>query len=90
MYYSDEYEKWAQEKKNEETAVECATYCIQYNWSVRKIALNMGLTRSTVYRYLTKALKYIDDDLYVQCKHRLRRHKCEQPHSFDGRFLEVG
>ena len=49
-------------------------YCIEYKWSVRKISENMMLSKSTVYKYLTEDLKYIDDEKWVQCldilKHR--------------------
>ena len=57
-----------------ETVLKCAEYCIEYKWSVRKIAENMCLSKSAVHKYLTEDLKYIDDEKWVQCldilKHR--------------------
>lgn len=52
--------------------LECANYCIQYKWSLREIARNVGVSKSTVHRYLTDDLKYIDSQMYNECKHLLR------------------
>ena len=57
------------------TIIECATLMITYNWSVRTIAENLDISKSTVHDYLTKELPYIDDDLYMQCKHIMHKHK---------------
>lgn len=42
--------------------------------SVRKIAREFCISKSRVHRDL-RELKHIDDDLYVQCRNILRRHR---------------
>lgn len=42
--------------------------------SIRKIARELGISKSQLHRDLHE-LKHIDDDLYVQCRNILRRHK---------------
>lgn len=42
--------------------------------SVRKIAREFCISKSQVHRDLHE-LKHIDDDLYVQCRNILRRHR---------------
>lgn len=42
--------------------------------SVRKIARKFCISKSQVHRDLHE-LKHIDDDLYVQCRNILRRHR---------------
>lgn len=42
--------------------------------SIRKIAREFCVSKSQLHRDLHK-LKYIDDDLYVQCRNILRRHR---------------
>lgn len=42
--------------------------------SIRKLAREFGISKSQLHRDI-HALKYIDDDLYVQCRNILRRHK---------------
>jgi len=54
-----------------EIILECANYCIQYNWSIRTIARNIGISKTTVHRYITQDLKYVDSQKYNQCKHIL-------------------
>lgn len=41
---------------------------------VRKIAREFCISKSQVHRDLHE-LKYIDDDLYIQCRNILRRHR---------------
>jgi len=42
--------------------------------SIRKMAREFGISKSQLHRDL-HALKHIDDDLYVQCRNILRRHR---------------
>ena len=42
--------------------------------SIRDIAKEFDISKSQLHRDLHK-LKHIDDDLYVQCKNILRRHR---------------
>ena len=43
-------------------------------YSVRKLAREFGISKSQIHRDLHN-LKHIDDDLYVQLRNILRRHK---------------
>ena len=43
------------------------------NDSIRKIAREFDISKSQVHRDLQE-LKYLDDDLYINCKSILRRH----------------
>ena len=52
----------------DELILECANYCMQYNWSVRKIARNVGISKSTVHRFLTDDLMFLDSQAYSQCR----------------------
>lgn len=56
----------------------CANYMIDYDMTVRDLEQELMLGRGTVHRMLTFELKYEDDDLYVQCKKILQRHKKER------------
>ena len=89
MISADEW--WYQEMQEaikEEKILKCAEYCIDYNMSLRSIAENTGLGKTTVWKYLTQELKYIDDDLFIQCKNILNKHKNNWMHKRDvkGRF----
>lgn len=42
--------------------------------SVRKMAREFGISKSQIHRDLHE-LRNIDDDLYIQCRNILRRHK---------------
>ena len=42
--------------------------------SIRKMAREFGISKSQLHRDI-HYLKHIDDDLYVQCRNILRRHK---------------
>ena len=66
-----EYYQMQKQEDKEATILQCAEYCIDYGWSVRRIAEEMMIPKSTVHEYLTYDLKYIDDGLYQQAKHKL-------------------
>jgi len=57
--------------------LECANYCVQHNWSTRVIARNMGVSQTTVCKWLHVNLKYIDSQLYNQCKRALNDRRSE-------------
>lgn len=42
--------------------------------SIRKMAREFGMSKSQLHRDIHR-LKFIDDDLYVQCRNILRRHR---------------
>jgi len=69
----------------EELILKCAEYLLDYNMSVQEIADNVCIGKTTVHRYLTEDIRCIDDDLYIQCKNRLRKHK-EQKRDWTGKF----
>ena len=52
-----------------------AEYLLNHpNSSIRKVAREFGVSKSQLHRDLHE-LKHIDDDLYIQCKNILRRHR---------------
>lgn len=55
--------------------LDCASYMIDYGYTVRKIAKEMNVGKSTVHNWLTKDLKYINNDKYHECLVILARHK---------------
>ena len=61
----------------DETILKCAEYCIDYKWPVRKIAENMMLSKSTVHKYLTEDLRFIDDEKWIQCMNILKHRRAK-------------
>lgn len=59
----------------DEIILKCAEYCIEYKWSVRQIAENTMLSKSTVHKYLTEDLKFIDDEKWIQCMNILKHRR---------------
>lgn len=45
------------------------------NWSVRQAAEELDLSSSTVYRWITEYLSYIDSELYHNLLDQLKRRK---------------
>lgn len=58
--------------------IQMADAMIEYDWRLLDIVSNFGYSLTTVYRWIVKELKFIDDDKYVQCRHILDRHKHER------------
>lgn len=56
---------------------QCADYMIEYNWTLREIAENVGISKSKVHTLLVKDLKYIDTYKYDECQAIMRKHKKE-------------
>lgn len=48
--------------------IQAADYCILYGWTIREIAENMMVGKSSVQRWLMNELPYIDDEKYQQVK----------------------
>ena len=88
------WEKEMQKKQHDEVVLNCARYYIDYGWSIRKIADNVGLSKTTVHRYLICDLKNVGepdeyDDLYVHVKNRLRSRRNWQKRDYlTGRYTE--
>lgn len=71
----------------DDTVLDLANYMIDHKCSVRQVAKNFDMPKSTVHDYLAKRLKYIDDDLYVQCKHLMNEHSKHRKRDERGRFV---
>lgn len=71
-----------------EDVIELANLMIQYDWSLRVLADNSIYEKSHIHRVLTYDLRYIDDDLYVQCKNIMKRHKEEILRDRTGKFIK--
>lgn len=56
----------------------CADYIIQYKWSIREVARNVGVSKTTVHRWIHTELKYLEPDgydLYDQCMYILKKRR---------------
>lgn len=61
----------------EKRALEEARMMIDTNRTIREIAREMEVPKSTVHVDLTEVLKEIDEDLWGQCRVILRQHRLE-------------
>ena len=66
------------EYERNEIIVQMANAMIDYDWRLLDIVSNFGYSLTTVYRWITDELKFIDDDKFVQCRHIMNRHKHER------------
>lgn len=48
-------------------------YIVDYNWSLRRTAKEMCVSKTTLHTYIHKYLPYYDDDKWVQVKNRLNK-----------------
>jgi hypothetical protein len=71
-----------------EDVIELANLMIQYDWSLRVLSDNSIYGKSHIHRVLTQDLRYIDDDLYVQCKNIMKKHKEEILRDRTGKFIK--
>ena len=55
-----------------------ATYLIENNSTVRKVAKQFGISKSTVHKDITENLKSINPTLYKQVKEILKKNKNER------------
>lgn len=51
---------------------EIARYMILYNTSIRETAQEYNIPKTTLHRWIYKELRFIDDDLYIQVKNKLK------------------
>ena len=63
---------------NKERSVLMATYLIENNSPVRKVAKQFGISKSTVHKDITENLKSINPTLYKQVKEILKKNKNER------------
>lgn len=68
---------WSDPKKiaTYETVLNMAQDIIERRWTVRQVAKEYLVGKSTVSRWIDKYLKYLDNDLYHEVKTALRFHK---------------
>lgn len=56
--------------------LDIANYLIDRpSMSIRQLSREFGIPKSTLWDWLHKDISYIDDDIYVQCKNILKRHR---------------
>lgn len=55
--------------------LECADYMIDYNLTVRQVSEECVVPRSTVHKWLTCDLRYLDAEKYILCKKIMWEHK---------------
>lgn len=73
-----EYNRMKRDDERIQRKIEIGNYLLDHrNYGVRMIAKEFMLGKSTVHQDLHD-LRYIDDDLYVQCTNILRKHKSER------------
>lgn len=63
---------------NKERCVIMATYLIENNSTVRKVAAEFGISKSTVHKDITQNLKKINPSLYLSVKEVLNKNKDER------------
>jgi hypothetical protein len=61
--------------ERDDLIVQMADAMIVYDWRILDIVSNFGYARTTVHRWLTNDLRFIDDDKFIQCKRIIERHK---------------
>lgn len=64
--------------ENKARCVKLATYLIENNATVRKVAANFGISKSTVHKDITEGLSRVDPILYKQVQEILRINKSER------------
>jgi len=67
--------QYLQSEEIEQRCKDEAEWIIDNKCSIRSCASEFLMSKSQVHRDLTERLKHIDDDLYVQVKNILKKHK---------------
>ena len=52
--------------------VEIARYMIVYDASIREASYEFDIPKTTLHRWIYKELRFINDELFVQIKNRLK------------------
>ena len=78
--------EWMCPTNTEQLILDIANYMIDHKCSVRKVAEDFSLPKSTVHKYLTKDLAQINDELFVCCKNIMKGHKADRKRDERGRF----
>ena len=61
--------------RNKEILIKGAQAMTEKDWTLLKIESRMGISHSTLYRFIRKYLPCIDYELYTACIEALYRHK---------------
>ena len=64
-----------------------AEWMIDNHCSIRQLCREFDVPYTTMHTYLTKELKYIDDDLFVQCKNIMKSNRRNQNRDDRGRYI---
>ena len=67
--------------------VDYAQYMVDHRCSVRTISKEFDVPKTTMHKYLAHNLKYIDDDLYIQCRNIMKNNKKNRKRDDRGRFI---
>lgn len=81
--------RYLSEEEKDGLAIKMGLYMMDNKCSIRDVADDLCYHRSTVYRYLTERLRYVDDELYQEVKYLLRTHKGGMNRDYrTGRFIK--
>lgn len=70
-----EYEKIRKEQFIENEAIQMADWMIDHRCTIREVARNFMISKSTVHRRLQKTLRDCDYDKWQQCQKVMRNNK---------------
>ena len=70
-----------------ESIIDYANYMIDNHCSLRRLCKDFLVPYTTMHKYLTEELKYIDDDLFIQCRNIMKNNKRNQKRDDRGRFV---
>ena len=75
--------------ERQDDIIRAADYMIEFDYGVVKIAEELCHSKSTIHRWITEDLKYIDRDKWIQCKNILKKHNANAvPNMVLGRFKQ--
>lgn len=63
-----------------------AEWMIDNRCSIRQLCKEFDVPYTTMHRYLTEELPYIDDDLYIRCKNIMKSNSKNQKRDDKGKF----
>lgn len=74
-YLQDEVNDYKYYSKIEQRCIDEAQWIIDNKCSIRQCAREFCMSKSQVHRDMTERLRDLDDDLYVQVRNILRKHR---------------
>lgn len=69
------FEQFLKEEAHREKVITIANSIVDNNYTIRQVAANVCLGKSTVHTYIHRDLKQLNPDLYIQVKTILNKHK---------------